>query len=418
MTSLSHERRRAAPAARLSRPSITSWTGPSYASAQLIDGLRKTASTRSAQIEMQSRAWLRRHKARLGLFLRVMTSALLSFEAARWLNLPMPLWAVLTAIMVTQISVGRSLKASLDYLSGTIGGAVFGAVVGILVGRDGEVAVLLGLAIAVGPLALVATVRQSLTAAPITAAIVMMVPTFTLATPMAAAVDRVLEVALGAVIGLTISFVLFPASSYGLAGEAAARMIDRLADALDKLITGLKVGLEPGALHRIQDGIGETFLELNALGVEAERERAARVSSAPDIGPLLLTLLRLRHDLVIIGRAAASPLPQTLQVAALTDLATVIGDFLRASGTALRARRPAPCIDGVESALQCYTAAIATIRQEGMTRCLPSDVTERFFALCFALEQMGRNLRDLHRCVAECAQAVGQARDAAPCPGL
>ena len=118
MTSLSDERRRPAPAARLSRPSITSWTGPSYTSAQLIDGLRKTAATRSAQLEMQSRAWLRRHKARLGLFFRVMTSALLSFEAARWLNLPMPLWAVLTAIMVTQISVGRSLKASLDYLSG------------------------------------------------------------------------------------------------------------------------------------------------------------------------------------------------------------------------------------------------------------------------------------------------------------
>jgi hypothetical protein len=45
-------------------------------------------------------------------------------------------------------------------------------------------------------------------------------------------------------------------------------------------------------------------------------------------------------------------------------------------------------------------------------------VTERFFGLCFALEQIGHNLRDLHRCVAECAQAAGQASDAAPCPGL
>jgi uncharacterized membrane protein YgaE (UPF0421/DUF939 family) len=210
MTSSPDEWRRAAPAARLGRPPITSWTGPGYTSQQLIEGLRKTAATRSAQFEMESRAWLRRHKARLGLFFRVITSALLSFEAARWLNLPMPLWAVLTAIMVTQITVGRSLKASLDYLIGTIGGALFGAVVGILVGRDSEVAVLLGLAIAVGPLALIATVMQRLTAAPITAAIVMVVPAFTLATPMAAAVDRVLEVALGAVIGLTISVCALP----------------------------------------------------------------------------------------------------------------------------------------------------------------------------------------------------------------
>jgi uncharacterized membrane protein YccC len=409
---------RGAPASRLGRPSIISWTGPLYTSEQLIEGLRETAATRSAQLNMQSRAWLRRHKARLGLFFRVMTAALLSFEAARWLNLHMPPWAVLTAIMVTQISVGRSLKASLDYLSGTIGGAVFGAVVGILVGRGSEVALLVGLAIAVGPLALIATVRQSLTAAPITAAIVMVVPAFTLATPIAAAVDRVLEVALGAVIGLIISFVLFPASAYGLAIEAAARMIDRLANALGELITGLKVGLEPGALHRIQDGIGETFLELNAVGAEAERERAARLSSAPDMGPLFLTLLRLRHDLVIIGRAAASLLPQTLQVQPLTVLARVIGDFLRGSGIALRARRPPLCIDGVESALQSYAAAIETIRHEGTTRCLPSDLTERFFALCFALEQIGHNLRDLHRCVAEWAQATDGTGDATAYPGL
>jgi uncharacterized membrane protein YccC len=330
----------------------------------------------------------------------------------------MTLWAVLTAIMVTQISIGRSLKASRDYLSGTIGGAVFGAFVGMLVGRDSEVALLVGLAIAVGPLALIATVRQSLTAAPITAAIVMVVPAFTLATPIAAAVDRVLEVALGAVIGLTISFVLFPANAYGLAIETAARMIDRLANALGELITGLKVGLEPGALHRIQDGIGDTFLELNAVSAEAERERAARLSSAPDIGPLLLTLLRLRHDLVIIGRAAASPLPQTLQVEPLNDLTTAMGDFLRASGTALRARRPPPCIDGVESALHSYGAAIETIRQEGTTRCLPSDVTERFFALCFVMEHTGHNLRELHRCVAEWAQSTGRTSDATACPGL
>ena len=401
--------RRAAPAARLGGPSITSWTGPSYTSERLIEGLRERAATLSVQLEMQSRAWLGRHKARLGLLLRVMTSALLSFEAARWLNVHMPLWAVLTAIMVTQISVGRSLKASLDYLSGTIGGAVFGAVVGILVGGGSEVVLLVGLAIAVGPLTLIATVRQSLTAAPVTAAIVLVAPAFTLATPIAAAADRVLEVALGAVIGLTISFVLFPASAYGVAIEAAARMIDRLANALGELITGLKVGLEPGALHRIQDGIGETFLELNAVGAEAERERAARLSSAPDIGPLLLTLLRLRHDLVIIGRAAASPLPETLQarLKSFTDLATAIGDFLRASGTALRTRRVPPRLDGVDSALRSYAAAIETIRQEGATRRLPSEVTERFFALCFALEQLGHNLRELHRCVAEWAQSTG-----------
>ena len=211
MTRLLDEWERALPVRRVSGGlSVTPWTASRYVSEQIAEVILSKCHEACRAVVDKSRAWLGRHKTQLGLFFRVITSALLSFEAARWLNLHMPLWAVLTAIMVTQISVGRSLKASLDYLSGTIGGAVFGVIVGILVGRGSEGALLMGLAIAVGPLTLIATARQSLTAAPITAAMVMVGPALTLATPMAAAVDRVLEVALGAVIGLTISFVLFP----------------------------------------------------------------------------------------------------------------------------------------------------------------------------------------------------------------
>jgi uncharacterized membrane protein YccC len=114
----------------------------------------------------------------------------------------------------------------------------------------------------VGPLALIAAIRQSLTAAPITAAIVLLVPALTHATPIALAVDRVLEVTLGAVIGLTISLALFPSSAYGLAVEAAAHTLERLAHALDELMAGLKEAVDIAALHRIQDGLGESQLWL------------------------------------------------------------------------------------------------------------------------------------------------------------
>jgi hypothetical protein len=40
---------------------------------------------------------------------------------------------------------------------------------------------------------------------------------------------------------------------------------------------------------------------------------------------------------------------------------------------------------------------------EGVTRSLPGDAAERFFALGFALEQMHSNFKDLERYVAECA---------------
>jgi uncharacterized membrane protein YgaE (UPF0421/DUF939 family) len=108
------------------------------------------------------------------------------------------LWAVLTAVIVTQMSVGRSLKTTFDYLVGTLGGAIYGGAVGLLIPHSNEIALLAVLAIAVAPLALLAAINPRFSVAPITAIIVLLVPMMTHATQIASALDRVLEVALGA----------------------------------------------------------------------------------------------------------------------------------------------------------------------------------------------------------------------------
>jgi len=120
----------------------------------------------------------------------------------------------------------------------------------------------------------------------------------------------------------------------------------------------------------------------------------------------LRTLLRLRHDLVMIGRAAISPLPEAVGTRLQSPLARVgaaFADYLRASGAALRARRGPPALTAVESALDAYAAEVAALRRQGLTRSLPDDALERFFALGFAFEQMHNNFKDLERCVAEWA---------------
>jgi uncharacterized membrane protein YgaE (UPF0421/DUF939 family) len=72
--------------------------------------------------------WLRRllreRGAELRLCLRMTTAAVLSLAVSHLLNLPIALWTVLTAVILTQMSVGRSLKATTDYLLGTLGGAI------------------------------------------------------------------------------------------------------------------------------------------------------------------------------------------------------------------------------------------------------------------------------------------------------
>lgn len=363
--------------------------------------------TRIVGLWKRFRGFVAHRRVQLALSIRVTIAALASLLLAQLLQLPLPLWAVLTAVIVTQMSVGRSLKATFDYLAGTVGGAIYGGAIGVLISYTNEIALLVGLAVAVAPLALLAAINPRFSVAPITAIIVVLIPTMTHATAISSAVDRVIEVALGGFTGFFVSFLLLPANAHPLVAAAAARTLEQMARALGELLAGLRNGLDVDALHRIQDGIGQALEQLNVVGDEAERERSARLAVGADTGPLLRTLLRLRHDLVMIGRAAASPLPDAVTMrleAPLGHVGAEFAEYLRASAAALRAGQGPAALDAVGSALEAYGAEVAALRRDGVTRGLTDDAAERFFALGFALEQMHNNFKDLGRVVAEWAE--------------
>jgi uncharacterized membrane protein YccC len=342
--------------------------------------------------------------AQLALAVRVTVSTVVAFSLATALHLLLPLWAVLTSLIVTQMSVGRSLKVTRDYMFGTIGGAIYGGAIATLIPYSGEVELLGLLVLAVAPLALVASFNPSLNTATVTAVIVLLVPTLHHTSPVGSAIDRVMEVAVGAFTGLLVSFLVLPSRAHRQLRLNAARALELIAAALSELLAGLSRGRDNDALHRIQDGIGAALVELNATGVEAERERAAHLSFCPDTGPLLRTILRLRHDVVMIGRASVVPLPPDLQArlaAPLSNVSGAIVSYLNAAADALRVTAVGPAHAPVEMAVQAYAEEVAALRSEGLTRGLPADVVERFFALGFVLEQMRQNLTDLERVVAE-----------------
>ena len=241
-----------------------------------------------------------------------------------------------------------------------------------------------------------------------TAVIVLLVPTMNHANPLDSAIDRVIEVTVGALTGLLVSFLVLPSRAISQIRVNAARLLELLAAAFAELLAGLTRGLDNDALHRIQDGIGAALTGLNATGAEAERERAAHLSSGPDTGPLLRTILRLRHDVVMIGRASVVPLPANVQARLarpLSDVSEAIVELYARGRRSLRSGSGTADIRPVDVALQAYAAEVAALRSEGLIRGLPGDVAERFFALGFSLEQMRQNLNDLDRCHADwCAK--------------
>ena len=282
---------------------------------------------------------LRSRKAQLALAVRVTVAAFSALVVALALHLMLPLWAVLTSLIVTQMSVGRSLKATRDYLIGTIGGAIYGGAIALLIPHNGEGALLAVLVMAVAPLAFIAAINPSLNTATVTAIIVLLLPAATHGSPLDSAIDRVLEVAVGAITGLAVSFLVLPSRAHSQLRAGAAQLLELLASALTELLSGLTHGRDNNALHELQDGIGAALANLNAIGAEAERERGAKLSSGPDTGPLLRTILRLRHDLVMIGRASVVPLPVELQTPLAAPLAAVsyaISGYLRTTAAALR----------------------------------------------------------------------------------
>ena len=343
-------------------------------------------------------------KTQLALAVRLAAAAVAAYAIARALHLMLPLWAVLTSLIVTQMSVGRSLKATRDYMLGTVGGAVYGGAIAVLIPHSGEGSLLALLVLAVAPMAFIGAINPSLSTATVTAVIVLLVPAMNHANPLDSVIDRLLEVSVGGLTGLVISFLVLPSRAVSQIRVSAAQLLELLAAAFAELLAGLTRGLDNDALHRIQDGIGTAMASLHATGLEAERERATHLSSGPDSGPLLRTIQRLRHDVVMIGRASVVPLPANVQARLarpLSDVSNAIVDYMRAAAVSLRNGSGVGGIQPVDTALQAYAAEVAALRSEGLIRGVPVDVAERFFALGFSLEQMRQNLNDLDRCHAE-----------------
>src|ERR1700751_1745029 len=168
------------------------------------------------------RALAHRYRLQLILAVRVTVSALSAFVLAQALHLRLPLWAVLTSLVVTQMSRGRSLKVASDYLIGTFLGVAYGGALAILIPHDSEWALLGVLALAIAPLALIASFPTNFNVLPVTAVLVLLVPAMQHVSPTASALARVLEVVVGGSFGFVVSVLILPASGHEMTTDAAA----------------------------------------------------------------------------------------------------------------------------------------------------------------------------------------------------
>lgn len=356
------------------------------------------------------RAWRRlsRHRLAAVQALRMTASSLAAFGLASVFGLPQGFWAVITALIVNQANIGGSLKAAFDRFVGSVCGAVYGGAVAFAIPHGGGLMRAVALAVAVAPLSVLAASSAGFRVAPITAIIVLLGTAGATLGPLGFALDRILEVGLGCAVGLLASVLVVPARASRAVLEAAARVARLLAKQLQALARP-DVPAPPDLAALVVD----TRKGLNGLETligEAARERRSRMARGPDPVPLLRTLLRLRHDVVMLRRAAGAPWHDSVRGQLAQPWADAVqagAGRLQELGDALAGRRAPSRADTVAEALGAYRVALDAVRRQGLTRLLDVDAVGRLFGIGFALDQLRRDLGDL----AERAQELAAGHD-------
>ena len=343
-------------------------------------------------------SWLAGRRGEIRFAIRVAAAGAAAFALAEALGLVQGYWAVFTAVIVTQASVGGSLKATLDRFTGTLCGAAAGAAVALIVAHQGPAIRITGLAVALLPVAFVAAIDPRFRVAPVTAVIVLISPTGTQLNPLLFTIDRVAEIALGSVVALVISLLVLPARAHNVLNEAAARLLGLYADYLHLLLDAPSAQSDPAAQRRLQVATRRRLNAMEAMVDEARRERAIRLTGEPDPSPILRSSQRLRADLILLARAASAPLPAPLRARLqrhLKAIAEAGGAQLRVVGAALASRTAPPPAAALDTALRAWRSEIATLRSERALSSLSGEDISGLFALGFAFDQFRQNIGDL-----------------------
>jgi hypothetical protein len=314
----------------------------------------------------------------------------------------------MTAILVTQANVGASLGLAAERFFGSLLGVVVGGAVAVAL-ADARELKFAGLAVTVLALGFFSARRPSLRIACVTAAIVVLGDP-SLGPPIASAENRMIEVAVGTVVAILTSLIVFPSR----AGPSFAAQVTRTFKPLfevarDALSAAMGQPLDIESMGAQGTRIRADFAEGDRLAHETRLEVAGYIGDSPDPEAILRALRRLWHTEIMLMRAVAQPLPAqavTILGPSIEALRAAIDDVAKHLCTPTTTYTP-PNLAEVESALAAIEHQMEEMRARGETRDLSMDDIIRLMAFDFALGQLRLNLRDIAERAPELAAFAG-----------
>jgi hypothetical protein len=329
--------------------------------------------------------------------LKTALAATLAWEAARLVTgEPSPVFAPLTALLVVQITVRRSLREAAERLVGVVAGVVVALLLARLVGLS---ALSIGLLVA-GGLVVGRLVRLGAAGAvqvPVSALLVLIV-----GTQGDVVVARVEDTAIGAAVGVLVNLAVAPQIRLGPAVAAVAGLTAELA--------GLLLTLSAGAATRFDEATSRVWLTTSRrLPASLDRAQAAldaaadslrfnprRRRAADRVERLGEAVVALDH-VVTQARGTTRTLFDLARVHGQVDLPGHYAAALGAVGRALLAHQAAvrdeTGTEDLERAIEEARAAVAAAVAHGPQTGARRD--DAWLARGSVLSDLGRLLREL-----------------------
>ena len=216
---------------------------------------------------------------------------------------------------------------------------------------------------------------------------------------VSSAVNRVIEIGLGAVIAIITSLLVFPSRAGTALAEHVGRTLPLLAEHLDGTIRaaqGKRRSLDE--LFTLNGKVRAALAVGETLATEARRELAGRVAAHADPAAVLRTLRRTWYTLMMAARSVQSELPRV----GIDPLSTNLGQIrdvgpavISQLGVTYSGKNSQIDLEQLQSVLSAFEVAVAEVRRSGVLRELSTDDTARFFTFAFAMGQLPQNLMDL-----------------------
>jgi hypothetical protein len=151
------------------------------------------------------------------------------------------------------------------------------------------------------PLAALVAWWPSYRVAPVTAIIVLLVPHGD-ASPVQAAIERLIEIALGCAVALGVALAITPSRAHRLLSAAATDALTPIREQILLLLGGVTEPI-PAAVTALHDRIRGGIERCVIAASDATRERASYLTNAPDPDPLVRSLRRISHGSLMLARS-------------------------------------------------------------------------------------------------------------------